>query len=159
MTSGSCDTGKLASFDSYTKYAAVVKRCTASLGVVVRESCYPFYEPSYTELSHGCSQEVQFKKWQKEVAVRILRTQEWRRSEAIDQKARERAQVRREKVIASSEQPEIFRRSQERTQVFFAEVEQSQEQRTQASSSPVAVSRGSRETRRNRRGATGCRPR
>jgi hypothetical protein len=31
---------------------------------VVRESCYPFYEPSYTELSHGCSQEVQsFKRW------------------------------------------------------------------------------------------------
>jgi hypothetical protein len=30
---------------------------------VVRESCYRFYEPSYTELSHGCSQEVQsFKK-------------------------------------------------------------------------------------------------
>ena len=32
--------------------------------VVVRESCYPFYEPSYTEHSHGCSQEVQsFKEW------------------------------------------------------------------------------------------------
>jgi hypothetical protein len=29
------------------------------LTAVVRESCYPFYEPSYTELSHGCSQEVQ----------------------------------------------------------------------------------------------------
>ncbi len=42
---------------------------------VVRESCYPFYEPSYTEHSHGCSQEVQsFKERQKEVAVRILRT-------------------------------------------------------------------------------------
>jgi hypothetical protein len=27
--------------------------------IVVRESCYPFYEPSYTEHSHGCSQEVQ----------------------------------------------------------------------------------------------------
>ena len=159
MTSGSCDTGKLASFDSYRKYDAVVKRCTAYL-IVVRESCYPFYEPSYTELPHGCSQEVQIKKWQKEVAVRILRTQEWRRSEALDEKAREqRAQVRREKVIASSEQPEIFRRSQERTQVFFAQIEQSQEQRTQASSSPVAVSRSSRETRRNGRGATGCRPR
>jgi hypothetical protein len=88
MTSGSCDTGKLASFDSYKKYDAVVKRCMAS-GVVARESCYPFYEPSYTEFPHGCSQEVQIKKWQKEVAVRILRTQEWRRSEAIDQKTRE----------------------------------------------------------------------
>ena len=43
--------------------------------VVVRESCYPFYEPSYTEHSHGCSQEVQsFKERKKEVAVRILRT-------------------------------------------------------------------------------------
>ena len=28
-------------------------------GFVVRESCYPFYEPSYTEPSHGCSQEIQ----------------------------------------------------------------------------------------------------
>jgi hypothetical protein len=31
---------------------------------VVRESCYRFYEPSYAEHSHGCSQEVQsFKEW------------------------------------------------------------------------------------------------
>jgi hypothetical protein len=26
---------------------------------IVRESCYRFYKPSYTELSNGCSQEVQ----------------------------------------------------------------------------------------------------
>jgi hypothetical protein len=32
---------------------------TETVCFVVRESCYPFYEPSYTELSHGCSQEVQ----------------------------------------------------------------------------------------------------
>ncbi len=76
----------------------------------MRESCYPFYEPSNTEHSHGCSQEVQSKRWQKEVAVRILRTQEWRRSEADDEKTREqRTQVWRKKVIAS----EIVRSSQE----------------------------------------------
>jgi 5-deoxy-D-glucuronate isomerase len=127
---------------------------TVFSGVVARESCYPFYEPSYTELSHGCSQEVQGKR-QKEVAVRILRTQEWRRSEA-DEKAREQCtQVQRKKVIAS----EIVRSSQERgTQVLLTEVFSPEEQRTEASSSPVAVSRGSRETRRNRRGAAGGRP-
>ena len=123
-------------------------------GVVVRESCYPFYEPSYTELSHGCSQEVQSKR-QKEVAVRILRTQEWRRSEADGQKTRKQcAQVWRKKVSAS----EIFRSPQERTQVFFAEVVGPEEQRTETSSSSVAVSRRSRETRSNRRGAAGGRP-
>ena len=80
----------------------VSARCSSVFpGVVVRESCYPFYEPSYPELSHGCSQEVQSKRWQKEVAVRILRTQEWR-PEADDEKTREqRAQVWRKKVIAS----------------------------------------------------------
>ena len=31
--------------------------------LIVRESCYPFYKPSYTELSNGCSQEVQKSKW------------------------------------------------------------------------------------------------
>jgi len=30
-----------------------------SLSELVRESCYPFYEPSYTELANGCSQEIQ----------------------------------------------------------------------------------------------------
>jgi len=141
-----------------------VQRSSVSLGVVARESCYPFYEPSYTELSHGCSQEVQFKRWQKEVAVRILRTQEWRRSEAVEQKARrQRTQVQRKKVIASSKRSEIFRQPQERwTQVFFAEVQQSlfgsQKRRTETFSSPIAVSRGSRQTRRNRRGAPGRRP-
>ena len=78
-----------------------------------------FGEPSYAEHSHGCSQEVQsFKEWQKEVAVRILRTQEWRRSEADWQETRKQcAQVRRKEIIA----PEIFRSSQERrTQVVFA---------------------------------------
>jgi len=30
-----------------------------ALTFVVRESCYRFYKPSYTELSNGCSQEVQ----------------------------------------------------------------------------------------------------
>jgi hypothetical protein len=115
----------------------------------------PFYEPSYPELSHGCSQEVQSKRWQKEVAVRILRTQEWRRSEADEQKTRkQRAQVWRKKVIAS----EIFCSSQERgTQVFFAEVFGPEEQRTETSSSPVAVSRRSREARGIRRGAAGSR--
>ena len=131
-----------------------------SLGFVVRESCYPFYEPSYTELSHGCSQEVQGKRWQKEVAVRILRTQERRRSEAVEQKARRQCtQIRRKKDIPSSKRSEIFRQSQERrTQIFFTEVQRSQEQRTETCSPSVAVSRGSRETRSNRRGATGGRP-
>ena len=32
---------------------------TTLITVLVRESCYPFYEPCYTELSNGCSQEVQ----------------------------------------------------------------------------------------------------
>jgi len=87
----------------------LARRSTAFPGVVVRESCYPLYEPSYTELSHGCSQEVQGKR-QKEVAVRILRTQE-RRSEA-DQKARKQCtQIRRKKVITSSKRSEIFRQA------------------------------------------------
>jgi hypothetical protein len=120
----------------------------------VRESCYPFYEPSYTELSHGCSQEVQFKKSQKEVAVRILRTQEWRCSEAFDQKARWCTQVQRKKVIAGSS--EILRQAQEQwTQGICAEVEQ-EKHRTEASS--VTVSRCSREARRKYRSATGSRP-
>jgi hypothetical protein len=34
-------------------------RPRAALTFVVRESCYRFYKPSYTELSNGCSQEVQ----------------------------------------------------------------------------------------------------
>jgi hypothetical protein len=32
---------------------------TTLITVIVRESCYPFYEPCNTELSNGCSQEVQ----------------------------------------------------------------------------------------------------
>ena len=120
----------------------------------MRESCYPFYEPSYTELSHGCSQEVQSKRWQKEVAVRILRTQEWRRSEADDEKTREqRAQVWRKKVIAS----EIVSSSQDRWTQICAEVFSPEEQRTETSSSPVAVSGRSREARGIRRGAAGGR--
>jgi hypothetical protein len=120
----------------------------------VRESCYPFYEPSYTELPHGCSQEVQSKR-QKEVAVRILRTQERRRSEADEKARKQRAQVRRKKVIAS----EVFGSSQERrTQVFLTEIFSPEEQRTEASSPAVAVSRRSREARSNRCGTTGSRP-
>ncbi len=88
----------------------LARHSTAFPGVVVRESCYPLYEPSYTELSHGCSQEVQGKR-QKEVAVRILRTHGRRRSEA-DQKARKQCtQVRRKKVIASPKRSEIFRQA------------------------------------------------
>lgn len=79
----------------------LVRFRTVLLSIVVRESCDPFYEPSYTEHSHGCSQEIQVKRWQEEVAVRILRTQEWRRSEAFEQKARWCTQVQRKKVIAS----------------------------------------------------------
>ena len=41
---------------------ALVQLSTVLLVVVARESCYPFYKPSYTELSHGCSQEVQVKR-------------------------------------------------------------------------------------------------
>jgi hypothetical protein len=42
----------------------VLARQTECDRLVVRESCYPFYEPSYSELSHGCSQEIQsFKEW------------------------------------------------------------------------------------------------
>ena len=84
---------------------------TETVCFVVRESCYPFYEPSYTEPSHGCSQEVQIKKWQKEVAVRILRTQEWRRTQALDSEACEQcAESRRQEVVA----PQSFVQSQAR---------------------------------------------
>jgi hypothetical protein len=55
--------------------------------IVVRESCYPFYEPSYTELSYGCSQEVQFTTSK---TVRILRTQEERTQRRRHQETRER---------------------------------------------------------------------
>ena len=66
----------------------------------------------------------------------------------------QRAQVWRKKVIAS----EIFCSSQERgTQIFFAEVFGPEEQRTETSSSSVAVSRCSREARGKRRGAAGSR--
>jgi hypothetical protein len=34
-------------------------RSAYELQVLVRESCYPGYEPSYTEISNGCSQEVE----------------------------------------------------------------------------------------------------
>ncbi len=37
----------------------LLRRGPTYRSIVVRESCYPFYEPSYTELSYGCSQEVQ----------------------------------------------------------------------------------------------------
>lgn len=37
----------------------LLRRRAVALTFVVRESCYPFYKPSYTELSNGCSQEVQ----------------------------------------------------------------------------------------------------
>lgn len=57
---------------------------TAYCGFLVRESCYPFYEPCYTELSNGCSQEVQsFKRWQKE-SGRLFPTQRRRRTEAFE---------------------------------------------------------------------------
>ena len=42
--------------------SALVQPYTVFFVIVVRESCYPFYEPSYTEHSHGCSQEVQVKR-------------------------------------------------------------------------------------------------
>jgi hypothetical protein len=36
-----------------------LQRSGMAYPLIVRESCYPFYKPSYTELSNGCSQEVQ----------------------------------------------------------------------------------------------------
>src|SRR5215208_7702872 len=80
--SGSCDTEKRVRSDNPDALLrSVIEANTVCRSFVVRESCYPFYEPSYTELPNGCSQEVQsFKKWQKEVAVRVLRTQERRRT-------------------------------------------------------------------------------
>jgi hypothetical protein len=39
---------------------SLLRRWPMCRSIIVRESCYPFYEPSYTELSYGCSQEVQF---------------------------------------------------------------------------------------------------
>jgi hypothetical protein len=75
MISGSCDTVRRGESDN--PGARTRKTLTPDIdcrSFVVRESCYPFYEPSYTELAHGCSQEVQsFKECQKEVAVRIIR--------------------------------------------------------------------------------------
>jgi hypothetical protein len=37
----------------------VVATYTARRVDIVRESCYRWYKPSSTELSYGCSQEVQ----------------------------------------------------------------------------------------------------
>jgi len=86
----------------------------------VRESCYPFYEPCYTEFSNGCSQEVQsFKRWKKDIAIKILRTEKRRREEALEAELRQFAQ------IVASRRQEIIRASQRRTQILFAEVEQS----------------------------------
>ena len=60
MIFGSCSTAKRADSDNHTECYVLTSQCrTLYPGVVVRESCYPFYEPSYTEPSHGCSQEVQ----------------------------------------------------------------------------------------------------
>jgi hypothetical protein len=65
VISGFCDMVRRAHLDdnrasSHHMIAAMTESCS----VVVRESCYPFYEPSFTELSHGCSQEVQsVKRW------------------------------------------------------------------------------------------------
>jgi hypothetical protein len=65
VTSGFCDTVKRAQLDNDCALLRhMIAAMTESYGVVVRESCYPFYEPSFTELSHGCSQEVQsVKRW------------------------------------------------------------------------------------------------
>lgn len=40
-------------------FVELLHHCAMALTFVVRESCYPFYKPSYTEPSNGCSQEVQ----------------------------------------------------------------------------------------------------
>ena len=95
----------------------------------MRESCYPFYEPCYTEFSNGCSQEVQsFKRWKKDIAIKILRTEKRRREEALEAELRQCAQ------IVASWRKEIIFTSQRRTQSLFGEVEQSflrQQKRTE----------------------------
>jgi hypothetical protein len=65
VNSGFCDTVRRAHLDNNCALPRhMVAVMTVSRGVVVRESCYPFYEPSFTELSHGCSQEVEsVKRW------------------------------------------------------------------------------------------------
>jgi hypothetical protein len=40
-------------------FGELLQRSTVAHTLIVRESCYRFYKPSYTELSNGCSQEVQ----------------------------------------------------------------------------------------------------
>jgi hypothetical protein len=103
---------------------------------VVRESCYRFYEPSYMEHSHGCSQEVQsFKRWSK--ARRIVRTQSrWCQEAVKRKKVRWRAQV----IAQAEQQPEVIVPAQRRRPQVIAQIEQpflrtqgrrSQEQRTQ----------------------------
>ena len=65
VSSGFCGTVRRAHLDNnYASRRHIVSVMTVSCGVVVRESCYAFYEPSFTELSHGCSQEVEsVKRW------------------------------------------------------------------------------------------------
>ena len=45
--------------DHHVRLRSALARDTECGSFVVRESCYRFYEPSYSEHSHGCSQEVQ----------------------------------------------------------------------------------------------------
>jgi hypothetical protein len=103
----------------------------------VRESCYRFYEPSYMEHSHGCSQEVQsFKRWSE--AGRIVRTQSrWCQKEIERKKFGRCTQI----LTPWWQQPEVLLVSAERWSTQgFARLEQplvwtqgwrTQEQRTQ----------------------------
>ena len=78
------------------------------MSVVVRESCYPFYELSYTELSNGCSKKIQsFKRRQKEV--------ERSRTEACAQLGAQ---------IVAARRAQIFLSPEGRTQILGTEVEQ-----------------------------------
>jgi homospermidine synthase len=93
----------------------------------VRESCDPFYEPSYTELPNGCSQEVQsFKKWQKAVAVRVLRTQE-QYAQALDQPKH------CSQVIAQTWRTEVLRaqrrEKKQRTQRWWTQIVRASQRR------------------------------
>lgn len=90
----------------------------------MRESCYPFYEPSYTELPNGCSQEVQsFKKWQKAVAVRVLRTQEHAQALNCSQVI---AQTWRTQVLCA---PERRREKKQRAQSWRTQIVRASQRR------------------------------
>ena len=79
--------------------------------------------------------------------------------EALESGRAESAQAARASLAEESHRAGnlLLRRKSEGTQIFVAEVFGPEEQRTEASSPPVAVSRGSREARGQRRSAANSR--